>query len=507
MVESSKCTMKRERPSSVDEPFSKRSKASTTVRGEDDYMPGSIIEIELSNFMTYDSLFCKPAPRLNLVIGPNGSGKSSIVCAIALGLCGEPQLLGRATRIGAYVKRGEDSGYIKITLKGSSTNEKITIKRKIDTRNKSEWLFNGKLVSKKEVSQVIQRFNIQVNNLTQAVKKNGETLHQLRALNAELEKDVKRVRQRAELLAKAELMKKKLPWVEYDRQQAESKKAKILEMDADKKLKEAEQKLKHFSEPIELKEMGERNNKMLFALKDSGTEKILEAYNLVRHHKNELKKHVYGPVLLEVNVSDQIHADYLESRVPYYIWKSFITQDPSDRDFLVKKLKGYDIPVLNCARDENSYGGHFKVSDKMRELGIYSRLDQVFDAPDAIKKVLISQFGLTSSYIGSKESVQRANEVPKLGSSTREIEKLHQSVAELQQEAAAMQKSVDYLEEEKAKLDRQRNLLFEVVSCKGIYAAKQMASIEFDAKVREMEINLKEHEKVAEQAAVHLKAC
>jgi hypothetical protein len=61
-------------------------------RGDDDYMPGNILEIELCNFMTFDYLKCKPGPRLNLVIGPNGSGKSSLVCAIALGLCGEPKV-------------------------------------------------------------------------------------------------------------------------------------------------------------------------------------------------------------------------------------------------------------------------------------------------------------------------------------------------------------------------------------------------------------------------------
>ena len=56
-------------------------------------MPGNITEIEIENFMTYDHLKCKPGSRLNLVIGPNGSGKSSLVCAIALGLGGEPQVL------------------------------------------------------------------------------------------------------------------------------------------------------------------------------------------------------------------------------------------------------------------------------------------------------------------------------------------------------------------------------------------------------------------------------
>lgn len=38
--------------------------------------------------------------------------------------------------------------------------------------------------------------------LLQAVKQNGDTLNQLKALNAEQEKDVERVRQREELLAK-----------------------------------------------------------------------------------------------------------------------------------------------------------------------------------------------------------------------------------------------------------------------------------------------------------------
>lgn len=53
------------------------------------------------------------------------------------------KLLGRATSIGAYVKRGEESGYIKISLRGDTKEEHLTIMRKIDTRNKSEWLFNG----------------------------------------------------------------------------------------------------------------------------------------------------------------------------------------------------------------------------------------------------------------------------------------------------------------------------------------------------------------------------
>lgn len=61
------------------------------------------------------------------------------------------QLLGRASTIGAFVKRGEESGYIKISLRGNTKEEKITITRKIDTRNKSEWLFNGNIPNHRKI--------------------------------------------------------------------------------------------------------------------------------------------------------------------------------------------------------------------------------------------------------------------------------------------------------------------------------------------------------------------
>ncbi|PNY05837.1 structural maintenance of chromosomes protein 5-like, partial [Trifolium pratense] len=574
--------------------------------GDDDYMPGNILEIELHNFMTFDYLKCKPGPRLNLVIGPNGSGKSSLVCAIALGLCGEPQLLGRATSVGAYVKRGEESGHVKITLRGDQKEENITIMRNI--------------VAKKDVAETIQRFNIQVNNLTQflpqdrvcefakltpvqlleetekavgdpqlpeqhralidksrtlkhvelSLEKNEGTLNQLKERNAELEKDVERVRQRDELLAKAESMKKKLPWLKYDMKQAEYREAKKREKIAAKEFQKAAKLLNELKEPINkqkdekatleakckkvnnridenakkrmdlkekenrlevelqgkykemdelkrqeetrqqkfinareelaaaelelknldpflhpkdelsfffdsvpvsmatsnpflnsegsflsshfkqwkqqidgiirtaplptadvsvlsqmalrnsnaqhrLKEMGNKSTNCLHALKRSGVEKIVDAYDWVKAHRHEFNKEVYGPVLLEVNVPDQSHAGYLEGQVAWYTWKSFITQDPRDRDFLVNNLRNFDVPVLNYTRDSRQREPPPEISPDMRALGVYSRLDQIFDAPFAVKEVLNSQSNLDRSFIGSKETDQKADGVPKLG--------------------------------------------------------------------------------------------
>ncbi|WVZ78858.1 hypothetical protein U9M48_026506 [Paspalum notatum var. saurae] len=560
--------------------------AAPPQRGEDDYVPGNIIEIELCNFMTYDRLVCRPGSRLNLVVGPNGSGKSSLVCAIALGLAGDPKILGRASSVRAFVKRGEVAGHVKITLRGDTPDDKICITRKIDTNNKSDWLLNGATVPKKEIIDIIEKFNIQVNNLTQflpqdrvsefaklspiqlleetekavgdpdlpvqhrrlverskelkalevALKQKEQTLNNLKALNAEQEKDVER----------AELMKKKLPWLKYDMMKKEfievvqqhekvakkkmeeaariwddakgpieelkkhkathasivkkiskqvnenmTNRQKImdheLELSAELKatfddiddLKEQEKsrqqrivkakedlasaekaledlqpyelpsvEMAQFSDQIarlrveiknliaekdtmesqlarekdsmwrcsgRLKEMESKNNRLLQALQNCGADNIFEAYRWVQDNKNNFRGEVYGPVLLEVNVQDKLHATYLENHVPNYIWKSFITQNASDRDYVYREMKKYGIPVLNYIVSEGVRKRPLNITLEMKQLGIYSRLDQVFKAPDAVKDVLISQSGLDDSYIGTNDTHLRADEVSKLG--------------------------------------------------------------------------------------------
>lgn len=46
--------------------------------------------------------------------------------------------------------------------------------------------------------------------------------------------------------------------------------------------------------------MENANNKLLLVLRNSGADKIFEAYNWLQEHRHRLIKEVYGPVLLEV---------------------------------------------------------------------------------------------------------------------------------------------------------------------------------------------------------------
>jgi chromosome segregation ATPase len=90
-----------------------------------------------------------------MVMGPNGTGKSSIVCAICLGLAGSPKTLGRADKLGSFVKHGETTGFVEIELHVDD-GENYVLRRDIHASNKSDWQINGTSASQKQVLGIIQ---------------------------------------------------------------------------------------------------------------------------------------------------------------------------------------------------------------------------------------------------------------------------------------------------------------------------------------------------------------
>ena len=151
------------------------------------YQPGSIVRVELKNFVTYTAVEFFPGPSLNMVIGPNGTGKSTLVCAICLGLGWGPQVclrqgtvlrkdadglqhLGRAKEVSEYVKYGCQEAMIEIELAKDRKRFKnnivirCTIKR---DGNKTVFSVNGKPQGKKAVVELCRSLSIQIDNLCQ----------------------------------------------------------------------------------------------------------------------------------------------------------------------------------------------------------------------------------------------------------------------------------------------------------------------------------------------------
>ncbi|XP_056154984.1 structural maintenance of chromosomes protein 5 [Lampris incognitus] len=130
------------------------------------FVVGSIVRISMENFLTYSTAVVYPGPNLNVILGANGTGKSSIVCAICLGLAGKTTVLGRGDKVGLFVKRGCEKGFIEIEL--YKNDGKLVIKREIHVENnQSVWMLNGRHSSQRAVEDEVKALHIQVSNLCQ----------------------------------------------------------------------------------------------------------------------------------------------------------------------------------------------------------------------------------------------------------------------------------------------------------------------------------------------------
>jgi predicted nucleic acid-binding Zn-ribbon protein len=96
--------------------------------------------------------------------------QSSILCAVCLGLGGEPRLLGRASEVESFIQTGEDEAYIEIELaneKGKNPVITRTIRNEEGkVHAKSIYTWDGEVVSAKRVRErAAQEYQIQIDNL------------------------------------------------------------------------------------------------------------------------------------------------------------------------------------------------------------------------------------------------------------------------------------------------------------------------------------------------------
>ncbi|XP_047623713.1 structural maintenance of chromosomes protein 5 isoform X2 [Phacochoerus africanus] len=282
------------------------------------FVEGSIVRIAMENFLTYDICEVSPGPHLNMIIGANGTGKSSIVCAICLGLAGKPAFMGRADKVGFFVKRGCSKGMVEIELFRTSGN--LVITREIDVaKNQSFWFINKKPTTQKVVEEQVAALNIQVGNLCQflpqdkvgefaklskielleateksigppemhryhcelknfrekekqletSCKEKTEYLEKMIQRNERYKQDVERFYERKRHLDLIEMLEAKRPWVEYENVRQEYEEVKL----ARDKAKEEVRKLKEGQIPMtrQIEEIERQRHNLEALIKEKAT--------------------------------------------------------------------------------------------------------------------------------------------------------------------------------------------------------------------------------------------
>ncbi|XP_040848791.1 structural maintenance of chromosomes protein 6 isoform X3 [Ochotona curzoniae] len=150
---------------------------------------GIIESIQLKNFMCHSMLGpFKFGSNVNFVVGNNGSGKSAVLTALIVGLGGKAVATNRGSSLKGFVKDGQNSADITITLrnrgddafKASVYGDCITVKQHISVDGSRSYKLkssSGAVVSTKkdELTAILDHFNIQVDNpvsvLTQEMSK------------------------------------------------------------------------------------------------------------------------------------------------------------------------------------------------------------------------------------------------------------------------------------------------------------------------------------------------
>ncbi|KAM7395372.1 hypothetical protein PAMA_006911 [Pampus argenteus] len=150
---------------------------------------GIVESITLKNFMCHSLLgpFAFGS-NVNFVVGNNGSGKSAVLTALIVALGGNAQATNRGSSLKGFVKEGESSADVSITLRNKGKDaykpEVYGPSIIVDLRITREGLRtyklrskSGQLVStkKEELTSILDNFNIQVYNpvsvLTQEMSK------------------------------------------------------------------------------------------------------------------------------------------------------------------------------------------------------------------------------------------------------------------------------------------------------------------------------------------------
>jgi hypothetical protein len=115
--------------------------------------------------MIHSSLTLEPSSRINLIVGANGSGKSSVVCAICLGLGGEPRDMLRESEVSKFVRLGCKTAEIEIIVAGEKPDSDVVISRRLFAdKNSSEWTLNGSKSKAEDVRTLMAGLHIQMNN-------------------------------------------------------------------------------------------------------------------------------------------------------------------------------------------------------------------------------------------------------------------------------------------------------------------------------------------------------
>lgn len=148
---------------------------------------------------------------------------------------------------------------------------------------------------------------------------------------------------------------------------------------------------------------------------------VSKAASWVEDNKSRFRGTVIGPIGAEIECPDPVHASMLENAVSFGFWAHFVVEYEEDQDLLRKELQSYLDNLGNnrgfsTATSKRSSGFRPTISwyrgnpseplnhplgrgTDYAKFGVTSTLDETFQAPPLVKRVLNDNFNLTKTFV------------------------------------------------------------------------------------------------------------
>ena len=142
-----------------------------------------------------------------------------------------------------------------------------------------------------------------------------------------------------------------------------------------------------------------------------------EAHTWIKAQEAEgkLRDKVYGPVLLEVNLTNPFHVKCFENQVSNAVLSTFLTLNPEDHEHVISNLYEKQKLKINIVRAYQIQGSFEPPSmDPLRPLGVTGFLVEFVEAPDIVRRMLCANSGIhtaaiTEGRVDGQEVIDKAN--------------------------------------------------------------------------------------------------
>lgn len=157
-----------------------------------------------------------------------------------------------------------------------------------------------------------------------------------------------------------------------------------------------------------VKNMESLHFRRVTALRDN---EVSKAWNQLQSQTHRFRGRVYGPIAAEIVCKDSAVVSPLEQHVPNWLWKSFVTTFPEDRDLLNRETRANVVCVDPDAQPPPSS----TVTQQMQMLGVRTTLADAFDAPVPVKSALLVQASVHRSFYGTSKAEDNFDAMPGVG--------------------------------------------------------------------------------------------